>query len=175
MALIVEDGSMVAGAESYCSVTAADTYHSDSGNTAWAALATAAKEQALRKATRYMLGAYRHRWAGTRKTTTQALDWPRYMVPIRDTPTFQGTNLAYVSATIVPTEVIQACADLALTNVTGGALASDLTSRVLREKVGEIEVEYDRGSPQFTVYRSIDMMLRPYLKSGGNGIVGLTR
>lgn len=175
MALIVEDGSLVTGAESYCSVAAADTYHSDSGNTAWAALVTATKEQALRKATRYMVGAYRHRWTGTRKTTTQALDWPRYMVPIRDTPTFQGTNLAYVPATIVPTEVVQACAEFALITATNGALAPDLTSRVLREKVGDIEVEYDRGSPQFTVYRSLDMMLRPYLKAGGSSVVGLSR
>ena len=43
MSLIVEDGTGLAGAESYVSVTDADTYHDKRGNTAWATLTTAQK------------------------------------------------------------------------------------------------------------------------------------
>lgn len=177
MALITEDGSIVAGAESLCDVTTADTYHAAWGNTAWAAIAsTALKEQALRRATSYLQSRYRDRWAGTRKSTAQALDWPRYQVPIKDLPSALGQNLAYVSSTIVPPEVIRACAELALTASAGSALAPDLTRGILVEKVGDISVEYDPNSPQQTRYQAIDLMLKPLLKSGGGAsTVGLSR
>lgn len=110
MSLIVEDGSNVAGAESLASVAYTDTYHSNRGNTAWAVLATAAKEQALRKATDYMTQAYRTRWAGYRTHSTQSLDWPRSLVEIKDV-NYIGT---YVDQYSVPDEVKKACCELAL-------------------------------------------------------------
>ena len=73
MALIVEDGSIVTGAESYISVADASTYHSNRGNTAWASLSTdAIREQCLRKATDFMRQAYRSRWQGYRVNEDQA-------------------------------------------------------------------------------------------------------
>ena len=51
MSLVVEDGTGKADAESYISVADADTYHSNRGNTDWAALTTTEKEQLLRGAT----------------------------------------------------------------------------------------------------------------------------
>src|ERR1700688_2790303 len=39
----------------------------------------------------------------------------------------------------------------------------DLDQRTLVEKVGEIQVNYDRFSPQFRRFRQIDLMLNPYL------------
>jgi hypothetical protein len=55
MALITETGAGLANAESLISVADADTYHSGVGNTDWAALSVTDKEQALRRATQYML------------------------------------------------------------------------------------------------------------------------
>jgi len=160
MALIVETGSIIADAESYCSVADATTYHAARGNTAWAALATdALREAALRKATDYMTQAYRSRWQGARYTETQALDWPRQGV-VRD-----SWAVGYDE---VPTEVKYACAELALKAATAD-LSPDLTQGVTREKVGQIEVEYDKSSPQRVRYAAIDAMLAPYLKSGGSG------
>jgi len=78
--LIVEDGSIVPGAESYCSVAAADAYHSGRANATWAGLDQATKEANLRKATEYMVSIYRQRWKGLRASINQALDWPRYDV-----------------------------------------------------------------------------------------------
>jgi hypothetical protein len=81
MALVVEDGTGLANAESYVSVADADTYVSnymtDATNTLWTALGTPAKEKALRRATAYIDTEYGERWKGRRTTEDQALDWPR--------------------------------------------------------------------------------------------------
>jgi hypothetical protein len=167
MALTVEDGTIIAGAESYISVADASTYHSNRGNAAWAALSTdAIREQCLRKATDYMVQAYRDRWQGARYDEDQALDWPREGV-VRDS--------WEVGHDEVPTEVKNACAELALKAATV-SLAPDLTQGVVSEQVGQIKVEYDKNSPQRTRYAAIDNMLAPYLKAGGSGIMmGLIR
>lgn len=161
MALIVEDGSIVAGAESYCTVAYATTFHSNRGNAAWALLTTAQMEETLRRATDYMRQAYRGMWKGYRYTNTQALDWPRANVEIEDNP---FGNL--VATNIVPQEVKDACALFALTASTE-ELAANLTQQVMSESVGPLSVSYSAASPQYTRYRAIDMLLRPHLSGGG--------
>jgi hypothetical protein len=167
MSLIVEDGTIVPGAESYISVADASTYHTARGNTAWAALATdALREAALRRATDYMRQAYRSRWQGYKVNEDQALDWPRYDVEV------EGYA---VDSDIVPTEIKNACAELAL-RASAADLNPDLTQGVLSEQVGSIQVTYDKASPQFTRHRAIDAILSPYLKAGGGGCsMGLIR
>ncbi len=157
MALIVEDGTGLSTAESYVSVAAADTRQTALGNTNWATLTTAEKEEALRRATVHMGQAYRTRWTGMRAHSTQALDWPRYDVCV------DGYS---VLSTIVPADIANACADLAL-KAAAGDLAPDLTRAVIRKKIGPLETEYDRNSPQATRYRAIDMALSPYLTGSG--------
>lgn len=61
MTLVVEDGSIVSGAESYASVAQADAYFAARGITIWSPLLDAEKEQALRRATDYMVQTYRQR------------------------------------------------------------------------------------------------------------------
>ena len=167
MAIVVEDGTGKSTAESYISVADASTYHTARGNTAWAALTTdALREAALRKATDYMRQAYRSRWQGYRVNEDQALDWPRYDVEV------EGYA---VDSDIVPTEVKNACAELAL-KASSADLNPDLTQGVLSEQVGSISVTYDKNSPQRTRYAAIDAMLAPYLKAGGGGCsMGLIR
>jgi len=164
LSLIVEDGTGLANAESYISVADADTRHANLGNTAWSLLTTQAKEAALRNATIYMVRVYRQRWTGYRvkiAPVMQALDWPRYGVEVDHFP---------VHYDIVPADIANACADLAL-KAASGDLAPDLSQGVIREKVGPIETEYNRGSPQYTRYRAIDMMLAPYLTGGSSRAV----
>ena len=160
MSLICEDGSGKSDSESYISVADASSYHTARGNTAWAALATdALREAALRKATDFMRQVYRSRWQGYKVNEDQALDWPRYDVEV------EGYA---VDSDIVPTEVKNACAELAL-KASAAELNPDLTQGVLSETVGSISVTYDKASPQFTRYRAIDAILSPYLKAGGGG------
>ena len=95
MPLVTEDGTGLATAESYATLVEAAAYHTSIGNSSWAALASdTVREQYLRKATFYMLQRYRPRWSGWRKTSTQALDWPRYNVPIKMHPCYTVVRLA---------------------------------------------------------------------------------
>lgn len=175
MALIVEDGTGKADAESYISVADATTYHANRGNAAWAALASdTVREQLLRKATEYMLQVYRLAWDGSRVDITQALDWPRLYVPRVDVVGGYGGFASYYDNDIVPVEVQRACAELAL-KANSGPLAPDLTQGKKRVKVGSIETEYDQYSPQTKRYRSIDLMLAPFLASTGGVNVRLVR
>lgn len=170
MTITVETGSGSATAEAFVSVTDSDTYHSNRGNTAWAALTTAVKEQCLRKATDYMEGQYRARWQGYKNSATQALSWPRAFVYVE--PFYLGAIGSYpylVASNIVPVEVKNACAELALKAATADLLA-DTTQQVIREKIGPLETEYDKFSPQNTRYSAIEAMLAPYFKRGSNSI-----
>jgi hypothetical protein len=164
MALITEDGTGKADAESYITVAAASTRLANLGLTNWATLSNAEMEQALRRATQFMLQAFRGRWTGFRRTSTQALDWPRYDVCVDGYP---------VAVDSVPTAVANACADLAF-KAASGDLNADLARGVIREKVGPIETEYDRYSPQQVRYPAIEMTLSPFLK-GASANVGLVR
>jgi len=165
MSIITETGTGSATAETYISVTETDTYHAARGNAPWATITTSQKEQALRRATEYMTGAFRNRWQGSRKIADQALDWPRYDVVV------EGWS---VDSDIVPEIVKRATAELAI-RAAAGAMAADLTQGIVREQVGPIAVEYDRNSSQATRYKAIDQMLLPFLKAGGGCSVSLVR
>lgn len=165
MTLVVEDGTGLANAESYVSVADATARHAAFGNDAWAAAASdTVREQALRKATAYMTQAYRGRWSGLRKSLNQSLDWPRFGVLVDGYP---------IASDKVPADIAGACADLAL-RALAGDLNADQGRAVVREKVGTLETEYDRYSPQATQYRAVSMALGPYLK-GSSACVGLVR
>lgn len=168
--VIVEDGTGCVDAESYISVADATAYHAARGNAAWAALVSdTVREQLLRKATEYIEQIYRDQWAGYRMTAQQALSWPRYAVPIKDAPGGYASLPSYYPDKTVPAQVAQACAALAL-KASSGELAPDLERAVVREKIGPIETEYDRQSPQNRRYIAIERMLAPFLKSGGGSI-----
>lgn len=168
MTIIVETGEGLSTAESYCTVAFATTYFSNIGNASWAALASdAVREQSLRKAVAFMLGRYRARWAGTRKSTTQALDWPRSLVPIKDAPDLYGGSDSYYDDASVPTSVKEACASLAL-RAASATLLADQTRTKKSVTVGPISTVYDDVAGQAVVYAEIDAMLSPYLKSSGN-------
>lgn len=169
MALIVETGAIVAGAESYISVAAADLYHANRGNTDWAALSTTQKEQALRKATDYLVAVYRGSWRGYRtNAATQVLDWPRMSILLADAALNQ-----FVDMHSMPVEVLNATAELAL-RASIADLIPDLERGVKQETIGPITTVYDDYSPQSKRYRFIEAMLAPYLRSGGVA-VGLVR
>jgi hypothetical protein len=164
MALIVEDGNGLINAEAYCSEAYADNYHDKRGNTAWASIAN--KEAALIKATDYMEQVYRTRWNGLRKTTTQALSWPRLWAPNTDS---NDALLTYYSSTIVPTLISNACAELALKTANGELLA-DQEQAVISESVGPISVTYDKSSTQRKRYVAIDSLLAPLLMTSSNAM-----
>lgn len=170
--IIVEDGTGKSDAESYVTVEYANDFHLARGNTLWATITDTEKEQSLRRATEYLGEFYRLKWAGYRVSNTQALDWPRYDVPKRDVA--GGYLQAYYDYQSIPEEVKKACAAMAF-KAAQGELAEDLERGVVREKIGPIETEYDKSSPQQKRYRSIDMLLAPLLNGMGGANIRLVR
>lgn len=163
MALIVEDGTGLAVADSLCSLEQATAYHAGLGNAAWANLASdTEREVMLRRATAYMEAIYRTLWAGNRLIVTQALSWPRTLVPVKD---YAG---AYYASDEVPVIVANACAELALRAISGD-LAPDVGRLKKRVKVGEIETEYADSATGYTRYRLVDKMLEPFM-GGSSGM-----
>src|SRR5687767_6245334 len=100
MALEVEDGTGKANAVSYISLADADTYFAARAVEAWEDADEVEKESALIRATDALDSWARGRWKGTKKTSTQALAWPR-----EDVVDEEGFD---VPTTVVPTPVSRA-------------------------------------------------------------------
>jgi hypothetical protein len=168
MSLNVETGTASPTSESYVSVADATTYHANRGNSPWALLTTAQMEEALRRATDYMVQVYRLRWGGVSVTGEQALDWPRNFVIREDfqASTINGYQMLggnyYYPNDEVPAEVKNACAELAL-KAAAGELLPDLNQGVVMERVDVLQIEYDKYSPQSPRYTAIDRLLAPFL------------
>jgi len=180
MALVVEDGTGKADAESYISVADASTYHTARGNAAWAGLASdTIREQMLRKATDYMTATYGERWKGVRVGAVQMLDWPRAYVEresVYDVTTVPPSNIdgnLWWPSDEVPEPVRRACAELALRAIDGD-LAVDLDPPVTSERVGPIAVTYAEGARQNVVYRLVGGLLSQFLKDAG-GVIRVKR
>jgi hypothetical protein len=172
MALTVETGAIVAGADSYIDVTAADLYHSNRGNTSWGLLATPAKEAALRKATSFIDGSYRLRWKGRRvKPVTQPLEFPRGGI---EAGSGAGSSGSYFYDTglygdifypdnVIPQRLKDAVCEAAFLTLSGD-LSGTTTSGIVREKIGEIEMEYSKaGNSGAPKYNTLDFLLSDFL------------
>lgn len=167
MTLVVEDGSAVAGANSYVSLATADAYFAARNNLTWDALdPTDTKTPYLILAVDYMQQAYRTRWKGWRHLTTQVLDWPRLWVDQFDSPGNYGPFPYYFPPNTIPQEVITAQLLLAL-KLTNGDLAPDLERVEQIVKVGSLQVTYDDRRPPFTIFRDVEMLLSPFFESSG--------
>lgn len=166
MALIVEDGTGRADAESYCSVAFATAYFSKRGQAdAWDAVED--KEAALRLATDYVEQTYRGRWLGIRTRDEQALDWPRSEVPL------PGSWLGVRPHDEVPAELANAVAELAL-RAASAPLLEDLGRETASESVGPISVSYREGGPRQQTYTAAVSWLRTLLRGSG-GAMRVTR
>lgn len=169
MAIIVEDGTGLAAANSYASVEEANGYHIDRNNTAWAAAEAVEREAALINATMYLDGTYK--WDGTRCYAAQALGWPRVLM--------WDADLKAVASNAVPAKVKAATCELALAALSGAlAPALDRGGKVTSESIGPISVSYASGAPGGKVYPIIDYLVRDLIiaKTLGGGVsMGVSR
>lgn len=171
--LIIEDGSIVPNANSYASATYASNYFTLRNISAWAQ--ESSPEAQLLRAMDFLYRVFHNRWSGYRYSTAQALDWPRLWVPILDLAGGFGSFPIYIAPTVIPDQLLQAQCELALRFSTLGSLITDLDIRVLSEKVGSIQVDYDPNSPAFIVYREIDMILQALLDRANPGNAKMIR
>lgn len=176
MALIIETGAIVAGAESYIDAAGYVTYWTN--RNAIPAETTAAIEAALRKATAYIDGKYRLRWKGDRvDAINQPLEFPRIGVVLSNGGVFNGLNgeivngSIYLQTTTIPAELKAAVCEAA-NRALSGELAEDMSSNIKREKVDVLETEYFSGSPQGVKYQVIDQLVSRFVKSSSDVIRG---
>jgi hypothetical protein len=156
MALVIEDGTNVSGANSFVTLVEARSYAAARS----LSLPTddAALEALLLNAVDY-LESKRQLYQGQRASVTQSLQWPRVDVFIDD---------VYLAATVIPDLLKSAQIRLAAIAYSGVDLMPTRSGPIVKkEKVGPIETEYSETvgttiEPSMTV---IDYLLAPLLKS----------
>lgn len=173
MALVVEDGTGLATADSYVSLADASTYAIAKGLTfAITGGDQTTAEQALRRATTWIDAVYASQFSGVRKNRrSQALEWPRVGAVDRD--------YNYVANDAVPIEIVRATVEAAVREkATPGSLNPDITPGKVKRafRVGEIAVEYAVGSgsvqEQQPVVTVINGILSRLLGGAGSPLSG---
>lgn len=150
MAIVVEDGSTVTGANSYVSEAELTAYASARGVTL-----TTDTEQLLIRAMDYIeaLSFQGYKWTGT-----QPLQWPRSNVWV---------DGILVGADEIPDELKNGLMQTAMAIDDGNDPLQDLERQTKREQVGPLSVEYMDGSAPNTIVRKISNALRKLLTTGG--------
>lgn len=184
MALIKEDGTIVAGANSYADEADADAFQTDRGRQAWLDATTEVKEAALIRATDYIEGRWALLFAGSPLGDVQTLSWPRrdvYYVrtgnpfPQDEVPgDIVDATIQYANQIIGPEgDDLATMTELSITpelDNTGQAITRK------REKVDVLEEEteysgaHGSGSVALRTIRPIpdaDRMVRRWLRGGG--------
>lgn len=152
MPFIVEDGTLVANANSYASVEFADAFLPDLGKTSWSALLIAKKQECLISATAYMDTIFAERYKGAVIDRLQSLEWPR-------------KNISAIPQTEIPVLLKKACALYAHRASTSVLLpdpttdANGFLTTVKRQKLGPLEREFQVPSGGAG---STAMLIRPY-------------
>jgi hypothetical protein len=165
MAIIIEDGTAIANANSYVSVAVADAYFADRNNQDWANLdSTDQKTPYLILACDFLEQMFRMRWLGFRRTLTQGLCWPRSWAARPDANGGYGPFPFYYGFNTIPQEVITAQLLLAV-KLVNGDLAPDISREDMANSVGvgPIKIDYNANKPSFTIFRNVEMLLGPLL------------
>lgn len=161
-----EDGSGVAGANSFIDVAYADDYWSTRGDADWQGAEETKKHAALLDATAMLSGRLRGQWPGGLYSAAQGLDVPRlgaYDV--------EGRPLNGVWPVLADT-----VCELARESLVNGSLqaALDRGGAVKREKIGPIDTEYELGAPGGRTFPVIDALLSSFTGSS-EGMIELRR
>lgn len=159
MALIVEDGSLVASANSYVSLVDIKAYAVNRGVTLGA---DSVIEAQSRKAIDYLEGK-RSEYQGNKITYNQALQFPRYNLYIDD---FEFPYDA------IPNELKNAQCQLIIEQSLGvNILPTQSDPAVKSETIGPIKTEYavNAGSLFEPHLLSVDLLLKPLFKTASSG------
>ncbi len=188
MALIKEDGTIVAGANSYADEADADAFQTDRGRSAWLEATTEVADAALVRATDYIEGRFALLFLGQPLGDAQTLSWPRQgAIYVRTGNPFPDDEVPgdIVDATILyADQVIGDGSDLeTMTELSvNPTVSEDGQIKMKKEKVDVLEevTEYGIGgqSGGTSALRTIrpipeaDRLIRRWLRGGGVG--GLT-
>ena len=165
MALIVETGAVVAGADSYITSADAsaflDSVYSeyDTKASAYLGLSANRRDVILRQAAYALDRKYRKRWKGSKTVQTQSLDWPRYNVQDED-----GLD---VPSTTIPRRMQRAQCEIAMRIADGDDIFEDQAhgGRVKSEEVDVISTSYFADASTETVFEGVDALLSGLLEN----------
>ena len=159
MPLIVEDGTLPAGANSFASVADADAYHAARLTTAWTdELAEVQKEAALIRASDWLNR--KVMWNGRKASRSQRMAWPRAGVSTQDGPVPSDEVPAEIAPDEIPAEVVEACCELAGFFVEQDYLAPlDRGGDIASLGVDVISIAYNGTAPAETVFPSLSGLL----------------
>lgn len=149
-AIVVEDGTVVTGANSYVTTTELSTYATDRGVTI-----SGTNAVLLIEAMDYIESLD---FKGEKWTQDQPLVWPRVNVLI---------DGWYQDVDDIPTQLKEAQMEVALAIDAGNGPLIDLPRTIVREKAVEFEVEYAQGSSSVILVRKINAKLKKLLVNGG--------
>jgi len=161
--IVVEDGSVVANANSY--VTTAELEAFALARQYTLPVDSSDKNALIIKAADYT-EAFRKRFQGVKTTSAQPLQWPRVGVYV--------DGFAIVSTTI-PNDLKFAQMQAAIEYNTTDMLPAT-GANIKREKVDVIEIEYQDGDGSLTApsFPKVDQYLDALLKAGGIGTMLVT-
>ena len=181
MAIIKEDGTIVAGANAYSTLAEVDLFHEDRGNTIWTAADDDSKEAAMHRATAGLESKYRERWIGVKTNNSvvvipQFLAWPRRKLK-SETPVNPDTmvvqiaedNLTFledydgikIPVNSIPALVIEAYKEICLIELTQPFVSIELSRNDMLkyQRVDVIEQEWLRNAPAVVQFPHIDSLL----------------
>jgi hypothetical protein len=158
MAIVVEDGTIVSGANSYVSEADLEAFATARGITL-----TADPAILLIKAMDYIesLG-----YKGYKSSSTQELQWPRYGVYV---------DGYCIDSDVIPTALKNGLMQTAISIDEGYDPTATLTQAVKRERVDVIEVEYMDGSSASPIIKKINLSLSKLLSGYGGSVVRVSK
>lgn len=171
MALIVEDGTGVADANSYVSLDDCADYCTEQGLT-FPASPSLPAEQAIVRATRSLDAQYESKYPGTRTFgRDQSLGWPRHDIDNSSTGDLvTDTEGNTIEDEEIPIEIVRATCELAARELTEAqSTMPDLDRSILSEKAGPVSITFAANAREQTVFPVVDGILAPLIGGGGAG------
>ncbi len=152
MTLIVEDGSIVPGANSYISAANFTAYATARGITP-----AGDPTMLLIEAMDYLESLV---YKGIKRSRDQVLQWPRVGVYV---------DTYYVQSTTLPIQLLNGQCWAAIAIDQGTDTLQDLPRKTLSEKVGSLEVHYSPGSSAIVINQKVHNALWKILDNGSAG------
>jgi len=160
----VEDGSGLPDADSYTSVTLADTYHGARGNQTWITATNDQKNAALVRACDYLERGYGSLWPGARISAMQRLSFPRYGI---DT----------IGSSEIPEWLVESQCEAALLEILDPGTLSCTPSEggvLSLEREGEMERRYAPGPGSMRRFPSVHGLLTAHIRNPSQVRLGRT-
>ncbi len=175
MAIIKEDGTIVAGANVYSTLAEVDLYHEDRLNSLWTNADDELKEAAMLRATAGLESKYRDRWFGFKSNhntanAPQFLAWPRKDdkkqttdegFAIADMDEIEDFDGLFIPVDIVHALVVQAYNEVCLIELSQPFVSVELSRNDMLkyQRVDVIEQEWLRNAPAIVLFPHIDHIL----------------